>query len=238
VTPRTSRSTALVPRADVPRTLAVQGDRLLPVDCPDSEAADGYLRLTAHILLQAQRRPFQTVGVISARDGDGKTTAAVNLAVCLGRTRGRLGRVLLVDGDARRRTLTRLLCGPDPADASPEELAARHPMVVATGFANVDLMTAPWAPDSLTLHDPGAWAQTLEELRGRYGQIVLDCPSVLDDPEGMVLRECVEELVLVVKAGATTRGALERALTSVRKRVIGVLLHGGRGRERTRGGVA
>jgi len=230
MTPRSTPSSALVHRADVPRTLAVQGDRLLPVESPDTDAADGYLRLTAHILLQAQRRPFHTLGVISARDGDGKTTAAVNLAVCLGRTRGRLGRVLLVDGDARRRTLTRLLCGPDPADALPEELASRHPMVVATGFANVDLMTAPWGADSLTLHDPGAWAQTLEELRGRYGQIVLDCPSLLDDPEGMVLRECAEELVLVVKAGATTRASVERALASVRKRVIGVILHGGSSR--------
>ncbi len=223
--PPTSR--ALAPRSDAPRTLAVQGDRLLPVDAPDPGTADGYLRLTAHILLQAQRKDFHTVGVISARHGEGKTTAAVNLAVCLGRTRGRLGRVLLVDADARHRTLTRLLCGPDPEGADPEELAARHPMVVATGFAGVDLMTAPWGADALTLHDPGAWAQTFQDLRGRYGQIVIDCPSVLDDPEGMVLRDCAEELVLVVRAGRTTRSAVERSLRSVRQRVIGVIVHGG-----------
>lgn len=218
---------ALAPRIDVPRTLAVQGDRLLPIDSPDPGTADGYLRLTAHILLQAQRKDFHTIGVISARDGEGKTTAAVNLAMCLGRTRGRLGRVLLVDADARHRTLTRLLCGPDPDGTDPDELAARHPMVVATGFQGVDLMTAPWGADALTLHDPGAWAQTLQELRGRYAQIVIDCPSVLEDPEGVVLRECAEELVLVVKSGSTTRASVEKALASVRKRVIGVIVHGG-----------
>ena len=118
-----------------------EGSKLLPVERPNSDSQDGYLRMTAHILLQSQRMDFRTIGVISARSGEGKTTAAVNLASCLGRTRGRAGRVLLVDGDTRKRTLTNLLCPPsDPIHSRPE---TRHPMLVATSFEGVDLMTAP-----------------------------------------------------------------------------------------------
>lgn len=200
-----------------------EGTRLLPVERPDSASQDGYLRMTAHILLQSQRRDFRTVGVISAKTGEGKTTAAVNLASCLGRTRGRSGRVLLVDGDARKRTLTSLLCPPsDPIHNRPD---TRHPMLVATAFEGVDLMTAPEGGQG-ALNDPAAWAQTLHELRSRYAQIVIDCPAILDDPEGMVLRDCVEELVLVVSAGKTPRKTLQRALGNMSKRVVGVILNG------------
>lgn len=202
-----------------------EGQRLLPVEKPRAESARGYMRLTAHILLQAQRRDFRTIGVISARDGEGKTTAAVNLATCLGRTRGRAGRVLLVDGDATKRTLTKML-----APASEVGEGAAHPMLLETPFEGVDLMTAPDGEDGFTLHDPAAWAHTLHELRSRYAQIVIDCPSILDNPEGLVLRDCVEELVVVVQAGRTPKRALEQALAHVGRRVIGVLLNGARPR--------
>lgn len=201
-----------------------EGRELLPIERPDSATTDGYLRMTAHILLQSQRMDFRTIGVISARSGEGKTTAAVNLAACLGRTRGRAGRVLLVDGDARQRTLTNLLCPPsDPMHARPE---TQHPMLVATAFEGVDLMTAPESGDGLALNDPAAWAQTLHELRARYAQIVIDCPAILDNPEGLVLRDCVEELVMVVAAGKTPKKTVQRALGNMGKRVIGVILNG------------
>ena len=73
----------------------VDNGRLVPARDPDARTADGYLRLTAHLLLEAERHGFRTVGVFSALTGEGKTTAALNLAASLGRTRGREGRVLL-----------------------------------------------------------------------------------------------------------------------------------------------
>jgi Mrp family chromosome partitioning ATPase len=83
--------------------LAVGRDgQLVASPSPERTTADGYLRLTARILLEAERTGFRTIGVISALDGEGRTTAAINLAVCLGRARGRSGRVLLVDGSATR----------------------------------------------------------------------------------------------------------------------------------------
>ena len=65
------------------------------------------------------------------------------------------------------------------------------------------------------------------ELSKRYSHIVIDCPPVLDVPEGLVLRECAEQLVLVVRAGETSTDAIERALGNLRSRVLGVVLNGG-----------
>jgi Mrp family chromosome partitioning ATPase len=193
---------------------------------PDPTTADAYLRLTAHLLLQTERQACRSVGITSAHHGEGKTTAAMNLAVCLGRTRGRRGRVLLIDADARQRTLTRLLGG----EGVLGEEDQRHPMLLATSFDGVDLMTAPDPKDALALYAPGVWRATLLELVTRYEHVVIDCPSVLDHPAGMVLRDCVDALVLVVQAGRTPKRDVERALSGASRRVLGVVLNGAEGR--------
>ncbi len=192
---------------------------IVPTAAPESRTADAYLRLSAHLLLESERKDVRTIGVISAVPGEGKTTAAINLVACLGRARGRNGRVLLVDGDGRKRTLSRLMA--DGA-AGPRTQA----MLVATSLEGVDFLSAPAAEDSPTIHSPAAWSETLGALAARYPQVVVDCPAVLDDAEGVVLRECVDALVVVVRAGSTTRGMLRRAVGRAADRVAGVIVNG------------
>ena len=208
-------------------SVSADGGHLVASPKPDRVTADGYLELTAHILIESQKRGFRSIGVFSSLDGEGRTAAAVNLAVCLGRARGRQGRVLLVDGDARNRALSKLFCG--GAEGGGEDgPATRHPMLIGTALDGVDLMTAPTTEDGLSVTTPEAWSKTFDDLGGLYPHIVVDCPAVLENPEGIVLRECVDQLVLVVRAGRPRR-QVERALGSLGDRVIGVILNGGPG---------
>ena len=153
------RQTGLVPRTSSALAL-VADDGLVAVDSPDRQTVDGYLRLAAHLLLEADRHGFRTMGVLSAHAGEGKTTAAINLAACLGRAQGREGRVLLVDGDARGRTLTKLLCGADAIEST-------EPMLVATSFEGVDLLTSPGRDGGPSIRAPASWIQTLQAFRSR-----------------------------------------------------------------------
>jgi Mrp family chromosome partitioning ATPase len=209
--------------------LAVTPDegRLVSSPSPDARTADGYLRLTARILLDAERTGFRTLGVLSATYGEGKTAAAVNLAVCLGRAKGRRGRVLLVDGDSRTRALTNMFCAKEAPGAAAGTSSSRHPMLVGTALDGVDLMTAPPAGDELSIAAPSAWIETFRELGALYPHVVVDCPAVSENPEGLVLRECVERIVLVVRAGRTTRRVVERTLGEASGNVLGVILNGG-----------
>lgn len=204
--------------------VSADGARLVATPSPEPRTADGYLRMTARILLEFQRQDLRSVGVVSAHEGEGRTAAAVNLAVCLGRAKGRTGRVLLVDGDARHRALSKMFCGSEPpgADGGPRP----HPVLIGTALDGVDLMTAPVLDDGLTVTSPAAWIATLRELGAMYPHIVVDCPAVLESPEGMVLRECVQQLVLVARAGAATRSMLRKTLGQTAARVLGVILHG------------
>jgi len=86
--------------------------------------------------------------------------------------------------------------------------------------------------DAMTLHDPAAWRASFADLSKRYTHIVVDCPPILDAPEGMILRDCVEELVLVVRAGGTSLETVTSALGNLKRRVLGVVLNGGAVAER------
>jgi Mrp family chromosome partitioning ATPase len=198
---------------------------LVPVRSPASASIGGYVRLTSHVLLQAERKPFRTIGVVSAHDGEGKTTTAMNLAACLGRTRGRLGRVLLVDADMRSRTLSRLLGAETTGDGGSAGSSRRTPRLSLTDFEGVDLMAAPENGDEITLFGPGMWAQVLAALAPRYSMVVVDCPSVLDCAEGLVLPAVVDRLVLVVQAGRTKRGSVTAAIEAVDRKPVGVVLN-------------
>jgi len=99
-------------------------------------------------------------------------------------------------------------------------------MLIGTALDGVDLMTAPVLDDGLTVSSPAAWLSTFRELGAMYPHIVVDCPAVLENPEGMVLRECVEQIVLVARAGAATRSMLRKTLGHTAARVLGVILHG------------
>jgi Mrp family chromosome partitioning ATPase len=216
-------------------SLAADGERMVATPAPDRTTADGYLRMTARILLESKRNVARSIGVVSAHEGEGRTAAAVNLAVCLGRAKGRRGRVLLVDGDARNRTLSRLFCGAESiavggAGTGEPGGPAQHPMLIGTALDGVDLMTAPVLDDGLTVSSPDAWVKTFEDLGAMYPHIVVDCPAVLESPEALVLRECVQQLVLVVRAGVSSRSVVERTLGAVSGHVIGVIMNGTAGK--------
>lgn len=204
--------------------VSADGHRLISSPVPETRTADGYLRMTARILVEGSKRPFRTIGVVSAQEGEGRSAAAVNLAVCLGRTKGRDGRVLLVDGDSRRRALTGMFCGHDGGTGGGQP--ARHPALIGTALEGVDLMTAPRFDDGLAIAAPKAWFDTFAELGKVYPHIIVDCPAVVDSPEGLVLRECVDQLILVLRAGKTPRRMIERTLGSLASKVIGVILNG------------
>jgi Mrp family chromosome partitioning ATPase len=67
---------------------------------PESYVAEQYRALRGRIDAIAAQRPIRTLTVTSAVPGEGKTTAAVNLAIVTAMSLGR--RVLLIDCDLRK----------------------------------------------------------------------------------------------------------------------------------------
>jgi Mrp family chromosome partitioning ATPase len=201
----------------------VRGDHLVAVLQPDREVVDGFLRLAVRLLIARERAAVRTVAVLALDDVDGRTSTALNLAACLGRSHGS-GRVLLVDADPRRRTLTRLLQaegrGPDRVSPTP--------------FERVDLLPALDDGGREAICSPERWREVLAPFDGRYAHVVMDGPPLLTDPHAISVQEAADGVVLVIRSGGATKRTLERVAGRGKTPVLGVVLADGRARGRGR----
>jgi succinoglycan biosynthesis transport protein ExoP len=206
----------VVPR--VRRTaLTHRGNHLWTGKTPDSLEADAYRNIRASLLgVEDRRGPIVTLLVTSPKAGDGKSTAALNLAL----TCARAGeRTLLVDVDLRRPTLGEVF-PPDPEKAStalglidvlkgtlPWQRTVRH-----TDVPNLDFL-ATGDPIGVPIEILGTLElrQLLTALSNHYDRVILDGPAVLGLADCRMLGRMVDAALMIVRAGVHQLVTLQRA---------------------------
>ncbi len=159
----------------------------------------------------------------STSPGEGKTTTSFGLAVALAAT-GK--RVLLIDGDVRRGTLTQHLGLTNRKGLL--DLAAgqaSHECRRPSTFAGLDFVPCgrPEAatPEALTSDH---FRAAIVDLAGGYRFIVCDAPPVLAVADAAVLCGVADEVILVVRAGKPPAGAVRAAVTQLK--AVGARLRG------------
>ena len=206
----------VVPR--IRRTsLTHRGGHLWTPSTPDSIEADAFRNIRASLLGVADRRgPIVTLLVTSPKAGDGKSTAALNLAA----TCARAGeRTLLLDIDLRRPTLG------DVFPAEPEKEGTTHGLVDVlqgklpwqrtlrhTELCNLDFIPT-GDPRDIPIEILGTLElrQLLTALEHHYDRVILDGPAVLGMADCRMLGRMVDASMLVVRAGAHQLVTLQRA---------------------------
>lgn len=188
--------------------------------------------------LRRQGQHVPIVAVASARDGDGKSVVAANLAATLAHT-GR--RVILVDADLAhsstqaslfgvnaRAGLTTLLTG--AADDTSDILRD-------TCVGNLRLLsTGPLTDGPTDRVGPLLSARlpdVFEELRQLCDVVVVDTPGVLGQAEGAVVSASADGVVLVLDARQARKRAIQLALDELHQagaNVIGVVMNRARAR--------
>jgi polysaccharide biosynthesis transport protein len=184
---------------------------------PDSLEADAFRNIRASLLGVTDRRgPMVTLLVTSPKAGDGKSTAALNLAA----TCARAGeRTLLVDVDLRRPTLGDVF-PPEPDKEEtmnglvevlqgmlPWQKTLRH-----TELRNLDFI-ATGNPHDIPIEILGTLElrQLLTALANHYDRVILDGPAVLGMADCRMLGRIVDASLLVIRAGAHQLVTLQRA---------------------------
>jgi capsular exopolysaccharide synthesis family protein len=193
-----------------------RGGHLWTPGAPDSLAADAFRNVRASLLGVADRHgPIVSLLVTSAKAGDGKSTAALNLAA----TCARAGeRTLLLDVDLRRPSLDDVF----PADPDDEErpglvdvlrgVAPWQQALRRTDLHNLDFI-ATGDPRDVPIEILGTLElrQLLSALSHHYDRVILDGPAVLGMADCRVLGRMVDASVLVVRAGMHPIVTLQRA---------------------------
>lgn len=179
-------------------------------------------RMARHHIVQtitsidAGRGRRNMIMVTSARPGEGKSFAALNLAAAL--AEGGKQSVLLVDGDIRERSLTRLLgrtADPGLLDLamSPNQLI--RTVAISSSFENLSFMPMGGGSDEAARAGSGnPIAAMLGPIADFYDNslIVVDAPPCLANSDPTAFAAIVGQIVLVVEAGRTRRREVESAL--------------------------
>jgi capsular exopolysaccharide synthesis family protein len=174
----------------------------------------------------------RVVALTSANASDGKTTVTCNLAIAMAEVRGN---VLIVDADLRRPRMHDLFEVPNERGLSdllkepnlPDELIAAS--IQATRVPGVSVLTcgAP-AHSSANLLHSASLGELLAKLKQKYDMVLIDTPPMLQIADARLIGRMVDAVVLVARAGRTTRDAILAAnqrLSEDRIRVLGTVLN-------------
>jgi protein-tyrosine kinase len=179
---------------------------------PLSAAAEQFRSLRARIGQSEDGRAIRVIQITSPGKQDGKTVTALNLALTMAQEFQR--RVLIIDADLRAPRIHALL-GLDPGPGVVDVLtgAARlEDALVELPEYHLTVLRAGRTYDRpAEMLGSGPMRRLIDTLRSQFDRIVIDsAPAIVADPGAIA--PLADGLLLVVRANATTKPAIARAI--------------------------
>ncbi|MDQ4108516.1 MAG: polysaccharide biosynthesis tyrosine autokinase [Actinomycetota bacterium] len=212
----------------IPESPMLRGDlpRLVTIDAPRSPAAEAYRTLRTNLLAACKGAKIRTILVTGARQGEGKTTTAVNLAVALaqvGRSVVLIGadlrypRVHSVLGIGNERGLGQVLLGTVSLDDALVDTAVADLRVLPSGpVTGVD--------EPVELLQSDRMFEVIRTCR-QADFVIVDGPPIEPVADSLVLADLVDGVLLVTDAQEGTRAGVSRTRLQV-EQVGGNILGG------------
>ncbi|MFW2541582.1 polysaccharide biosynthesis tyrosine autokinase [Primorskyibacter sp. 2E107] len=197
-------------------------------DKPSSAAAEAIRNLRTSVLLSNLDQPPQTLLVCSSIPGEGKTTVSMALAQNL----AAMGRkVLLVEGDVRRRMLSAYFNVENPKGLI-GVLTGQHTLeeaIVTDEKTGIDVLFGEESRvNAADVFASEKFAGLLEQARTLYDHIIIDTPPVLVVPDARIVAQQVDAVIFVIKWDSTSKTLVTEALDmfdSVNRPVNGLVLN-------------
>ena len=186
-----------------------------------------YRKLAATLHNLQIARGLKIVMISSALPTEGKTLTAVNLALTLSESFQRL--VLLVDGDLRHPSMHNIFQVANAGGLS-HMLASESELTLPLVEISLFLRLLPaGAPDSnpMSRLTSDRMRRLLELAATAFEWVIIDTPPVGLLPDARLLAGMVDATLLVVRAGSTPYGLIQRAVAALgADRFVGVVLNG------------
>jgi Mrp family chromosome partitioning ATPase len=182
---------------------------------PHSQRADAY-RALRHRL--AGVGDPKVIGVTSPWRREGKTTAAINLAVSL--REGARGRVLLLEANVRAPSVAVSLGFMPPVCFAEQLIRHRQepldPWVAVEPLAPLHVMAVSPQKNRPPLLDPIGLSIAIDRLRmAGYDYIVVDTPPVLESADVNMIADSVDGLVMTALARKSDTKSIKRAMNHI-----------------------
>jgi capsular exopolysaccharide synthesis family protein len=186
------------------------------------------IRTLRNSILLSDDRRIRSLMVTSAAPGEGKSTAAAHLA----RIHAEQGRkTLLIDGDLRRPSVHRrfnLQATRGLSNVLTAECDWRDVLISHDAAPGLDILPA--GPPSRRASDliGRGLQEVIEMASAEYDLIVLDGPPLPGFAEPLQMATIVDGVMVVTRAGQTSRKAVAGVLTALRRlraNVVGLVLN-------------
>lgn len=191
---------------------------------------ESYKSLRTNLEFLSAASNCKVIMVTSSVPEEGKSNVAVNLALTLASGNKR---VVLMDGDLRKGTLTRYLRVSRKRSGISNMLTGTADWSkVLTPIENQNLIlvpTGPLPPNPTELLSTPKMESLMQELREYADYIIIDTPPISVITDAAVLSRVSDGVILVVRPGVTTiQGAQlsKRNLEAVNARILGVVING------------
>jgi protein-tyrosine kinase len=211
-----------------------ESERILAPGAPEPTGGP-YKMLRTQVLRRLSQINANTLAVLSAGKGEGKTLTAINLAIAVAADARHTA--LLVDLDLRNPSVAQRL-GFVPEVGIEECLQGRRPvyeaMVKIAGYDRLTVLPArARVEQSSELLAAQRTGELMQELRARYPNriLIVDLPPVLLADDALAFSRHVQAGMLVVAEYVSGREGVKRSLTLLDKLpIVGTVLN--RSRER------
>lgn len=185
--------------------------------------------LLANIRFSSVDKPIKSIVVTSAAPNEGKSTVAVALAIAMAKAEKK---VLLVEGDMRRRSLQSMLGVRTPYGIH-SVLTKEHSAeeaIVATDYEGLYFLNAEAGiPNPEALLASQVYAGLIDQLCETFDYVVVDTPPVAAFSDAPVLASKLDGVALVVREGQTERAEAAYAAEQLRAsnaNILGVVMNG------------
>lgn len=205
--------------------------RILLNDLPPV-VLERYRRLRTKLIQSGAGTSIRSIAITSAEPEEGKTLTALNLALSFSMLPG--FRVVVVDGDLRRASIASWL-------GVSTEAAGSGLSNLLTG--SVEFETIVRKPDDFPVHvvlagdspesaaeilHPSHLRTQLARLQEYFHLVIIDTPPVNLVADASLIAQSSHGVLVVARAYATKRKALERAIHDLGgRRILGAVLNGG-----------
>lgn len=211
--------------------------RILPPGAT-GEYGGAYKMLRTQVVRRLDQLGVNTLGVMSAGSGDGKTLTAINLSIAIAADPTRT--VLLVDFDLRNPNIHKRFNFEPPLgidDCIEQSRPIQEAMFKIAGYERVTVLPARARVEhsSEVLASPRV-AQIVAEMRARYANriLIFDVPPVLLADDALAFSRCLQAGMLVIGEGRTRREDVARTLELMRDvPFVGTVLNGSRDKTET-----
>ncbi len=196
---------------------------------PKALITEQYKILRTNVLSLNKGKPPKVLVVTSSLHSEGKTITCLNLAVAIAQS-AKKPKVLVIDADLRRGRIAKYL-GVEQKVGLTEVLMGKvsgNEALFHIDIDNLAFIASGAVPHNpVELLDSEALKDFLTSMRSKFDYILVDTPPIISVTDSGIVGSMADGVLMVVQAGRTQRGIIERAtelLEQTHSKIVGHVL--------------